>query len=176
MHGQKKNYLLEALKIKAQADSFYYKSNYEKAQKLYSHLRQIYLQNQDFGRYIDVFYWSGSAYYDAGFYQKATQTMQTGLQEIKRLELFKADTSIFRLNASMAEQYRMAGKLDSSKIFFEKNDKFLDQNSLLRQRIPLELFAFYNNYGLFYKNLGGWQYECFLAMVEGCIEGLAITG
>lgn len=151
-------YLTKAQALKNQIDASYLQNQQqvERTVQQYEQLRQLYLENRDYRRAAEIWLDLAAMQYDRGEYPLAVSYYRSGWGELKKSKVMAPDTSAFKFESALAENYRQLARYDSSQYFFELAENRLVSQPQLSSVLPVYVFAFLNNAGLLHKTFGDY--------------------
>lgn len=154
-------YLRQAQVLKQAVDAAYLRNQQQPQQTIeaYQQVRALYLRHNDLCRAAEIYLDLAAVQYDRGRYKTAIDLYRVGLADLPKSKT--TDTSAFKFESALAENYRQLAQYDSSQYYFELAERRLTPNNVVGKALPVYVFAFYNNAGLLQKTYGDYP-RCLL--------------
>jgi CHAT domain-containing protein len=134
-----------------------------KADKVYSQLQSGCFQQKDYTNYIELFIYKAVDFYVPNEdYSSAIIEVKNGLKNINLVKGIAKDSIYFKLISELAEYYRRSPNQTGEALKnFENCYVFLQNHPEIEPIIPNFILGFYNNFGLFFDDLGDVEKSSF---------------
>jgi CHAT domain-containing protein len=151
------------LTLRNQAEHLYEEGKFKKATRIYQQAYQLCMLGRYYEQAANLLVDISSMEHLNGHYREGTVLCLKGIDLLNRVAQ-PADSSLFKLNASLGELYRQQEYVDSSAFYFAKADRLLNDNSALPDQIPEYVIYHFSNQSMLHELIGRFSLSETLAL------------
>ena len=151
------------IRLRNRAEKLYEGGHYQSATVLYQKAYRLCLLRHHYELGANLLVDISSMKHLNGHYREGTVLCLRGIGLLNRVP-HPADSSVFKLNASLGEFYRQQEYTDSSAFYFAKADQLLTGSSALTSQIPEYVIYHFSNQSMLHELVGRFSLSETLAL------------